>query len=352
MLNTRINEIDLLRFIAALSVIFFHYTFRGYAADSMSIIPYPFFSPYSKYGYLGVELFFMISGFVILMTASSGSFQKFFISRVVRLYPVFWASCTITFILTLLIGEPRYTATLNQYLINMMMINKFVGIPSIDDAYWSLFVEIQFYFLIGIVLVFKKISNIQIFLIIWILLSIVLEFFPVKLLNFFLIINYSSYFIAGSIYYLILSEGVTLTRVFILFLSWGLALFQAIGQLQGFEHKYNIDMNSFVVGGVITSFFVVMLLIALKRTGRIGQIEWILLGAITYPIYLLHENIGFMIFNRAYPYINKYVLLFLTFTLILTLSYLVHIIIEKRFSPIFKSGLYNVINSLYTFKIK
>ena len=85
MTKSRVNEIDLLRFIAALAVVFFHYTFRGYAADAMTIMPYPLLAPFSKYGYLGVELFFMISGFVILMTAANGSLRKFVVSRFVRL---------------------------------------------------------------------------------------------------------------------------------------------------------------------------------------------------------------------------------------------------------------------------
>ena len=97
MKNTRVNEIDLLRFFAALAVVFFHYSFRGYAADAMSIMPYPLLASLSKYGYLGVELFFMISGFVILMTAANGSLRSFAISRIVRLYPAFWACCTVTF---------------------------------------------------------------------------------------------------------------------------------------------------------------------------------------------------------------------------------------------------------------
>ncbi|WOO32781.1 acyltransferase family protein [Diaphorobacter limosus] len=76
MKNTRVNEIDLLRFFAALAVVFFHYSFRGYAADAMSIMPYPLLASLSKYGYLGVELFFMISGFVILMTAAKEILQN------------------------------------------------------------------------------------------------------------------------------------------------------------------------------------------------------------------------------------------------------------------------------------
>ncbi len=58
--NNRLNTIDLLRFAAAVLVVFYHYAFRGYAADGMSVMPYPLLAPIAKYGYLGVDLFFLI----------------------------------------------------------------------------------------------------------------------------------------------------------------------------------------------------------------------------------------------------------------------------------------------------
>lgn len=96
-IHARVNELDLLRFFAALAVVFHHYSLDGFAAESMTIMPYPLLASISKYGYLGVELFFMISGFVILMTASNGDLKKFVISRLIRLYPAFWVCCSITF---------------------------------------------------------------------------------------------------------------------------------------------------------------------------------------------------------------------------------------------------------------
>ena len=51
----QISEIDLLRFFAALAVVFFHYSFRGASADGLSKVSYPLLAPISKYGYLGVE---------------------------------------------------------------------------------------------------------------------------------------------------------------------------------------------------------------------------------------------------------------------------------------------------------
>jgi peptidoglycan/LPS O-acetylase OafA/YrhL len=134
MTTSRVNEIDLLRFISALSVVFFHYAFWGHTADAMSIMPYPLLASVSKYGWLGVLLFFMISGFVILMTAASGSLRGFVISRIVRLYPAFWACCTITFVAIVVLGTPRYSASVGQYLINMTMLSNFLYVEAIDGC--------------------------------------------------------------------------------------------------------------------------------------------------------------------------------------------------------------------------
>ena len=197
--NRRLNELDLLRFLAAFAVVIFHYAFRGYARGDMSVMPYPMLADVAKYGYLGVELFFMISGFVILMTASSNDLKAFFISRVIRLCPAFWVCCTITFLVTLAIGQPRFSADLYQYVINLTFLGDVIGVPPIDGVYWSLFVEIKFYFMIAILLAFKKIEKIETFLVLWLLISAAAEVFAFEKLRSVLITDYAAYFIAGDV---------------------------------------------------------------------------------------------------------------------------------------------------------
>ena len=58
----RYYELDFLRFIAAFSVLLFHYVFRIWNLDGSGALEYPLLSTFSKYGYLGVDAFFMISG--------------------------------------------------------------------------------------------------------------------------------------------------------------------------------------------------------------------------------------------------------------------------------------------------
>ncbi len=346
MTNTRVNEIDLLRFFAALSVVFFHYSFRGYAADDMSVMQYPPLASASKYGYLGVELFFMISGFVILMTAANGSLRGFVISRVVRLYPAFWACCTVTFAVITAIGEPHYSASVGQYLANMTMLSGFWGIPSIDSAYWSLFVELRFYALVAIVLVIGRIHQAQTFIFLWLVASIALEIHPISRLSNLLITRYSVYFIAGATYFLIWSKGLSLTRIAIVTISWWLAMFKSIESLQWFENYYHTGMSNYIVAGIVTSFFGVMMLVSLRRTGFVGRSRWMLAGVLTYPLYLLHQHIGYMVFNFAYPAINMHVLFWSTIVGVLLLAYVVHMFVEKRLSSPMKSALNKLADSI------
>ena len=341
--HARVNEIDLLRLIAALAVVVFHYAFRGYAADDLSHMPYPLLAPVAKYGYLGVQLFFMISGFVILMTAAGGSLKGFVISRLVRLYPAFWACCSATFMVILLIGAPGFTASFKQYVVNMSMLNGFVGVPSIDGVYWSLFVEMKFYALVALVLLIGKIGRAEWFLIGWLGLSVLLEVFPLARLRYWLIIDYSAYFIAGAFCYLIWSQGVSILRLAVLLGCWCLACWQTVKGLQEFEQHFHQSISAPVVVAIISLCFGVMLLVALRKTGLIGQRRWQLAGALTYPLYLLHQNIGFMLFNRLYPAINAHVLMWGMIALMLLMAYAVNRLVERPLAPLLKAAVTRVL---------
>jgi len=346
MADNRVNEIDLLRFVAAVAVVLFHYAFRGHLGDELTVLQYPLLAPVAKYGYLGVELFFLISGFVILMTAAKGSLRSFAVSRIVRLYPAFWVCCTATFLAALVIGGGHFNATWGEYLVNMTMLSEFGGVPAIDGVYWSLFVEMRFYALVAVVLAIGKICNAQSLLVGWLVVSAFLTFLPIRGLRGLFIVDYSPFFIGGALCFLIWSQGVSWTRIGGLLASWGLALGQSLGRLPVVEELYGTPMNYGVAAGLVTAFFVVMFLIATRRTGVVGRRRWLLAGALTYPLYLLHQNIGYMIFNIAYPRVNVHVLLWGTLFLMLVASYAVNRFVERRYAAPMKSLLNKLLDSL------
>ncbi|WP_221764793.1 acyltransferase family protein [Methyloradius palustris] len=329
-MTNRVNEIDILRFIAAMAVMIFHYSFRGFSEGNMTVMSYGYITAFSKYGFLGVELFFMISGFVILLSAKSENLSKFLISRVIRLYPAFWICCTLTFIITVAIGAPRYHATFMQYLANMTMISGFSHVPYIDGVYWSLLVEIKFYVLIALILALKKLRHIQLYITCWFILTVILQFFSFGKIHNLLISDYATYFIAGSTFYLIYRDGISESKIILLISSWVLALFQSYKLSHLLQITYKTEFDFLVISAVLTVFYIIMLMVSLRKTGSIASHSWVTIGAITYPLYLIHQNIGYMIFNLAYPYINLHVLFWTVVITITFFSYLINRFLESK----------------------
>jgi len=202
-----------------------------------------------------------------------------------------------------------------------------------------LFVELKFYALVSIVFVIGRIHQAQAFIILWLVASVALQLHAIDKLRYLLITDYSAFFIAGAAYFLIWSKGLSLTRTVIVAISWGLAVFQSMKGLKEFETQYNTSMNSYVIAGVVTTFFAVMMLVSLRRTGWVGRSRWLLVGVLTYPLYLLHHNIGFMVFNRAYLKVNTHLLFWGTIIVALISAYIVHICVERPFSSPMKAAL-------------
>ena len=140
--QNRYKELDALRGLAALLVVFFHFTLGRNQYNS-----------FFKLGATGVDLFFIISGFVIFMSLQKVSRSAdFLINRASRLYPTYWAAVTFTFIsltaYSLLKGGGDLGSKLMQYVGNLTMFQFYLGITDIDGPYWTLIIEMIFYIFI------------------------------------------------------------------------------------------------------------------------------------------------------------------------------------------------------------
>ena len=144
-MNNRLLELDALRGLAAIMVVLFHLFLNS---------GYSFFN----FGVTGVDLFFLISGFVIFLTLSKiTNWQSFVISRFTRLYPTYWACVSITAILVFVTTNITLPNLAKQYLANMTMFQHYAKIPHLDFQYWTLTVEMQFYALMLLLFLLKKI---------------------------------------------------------------------------------------------------------------------------------------------------------------------------------------------------
>src|SRR5690606_40041197 len=97
---------------------------------------------------LGVDLFFLISGFVVLMSSWGRTPRAFAVSRLARLYPAYWLAVALTALVTVTLGRDMFEVSPFQVLVNLTMFQSVIDVPNVDVVYWTLWAEMRFYFLI------------------------------------------------------------------------------------------------------------------------------------------------------------------------------------------------------------
>ncbi len=326
----RFYELDLLRFLAALAVVFFHYGFRGFSADGYSSVRFDELAPFAKYGGFGVNLFFIISGYVILLTASMRDAKGFAVSRITRLFPAYWFAVILTSCCILLIGGGVFHVTWRQFLVNLTMVQEVFNVESVDGVYWTLIIEIKFYLMIFVLLIFRQIKWINIFLYCWCLLSAINLFIPFSsYLEFFLFPKYAPFFVAGCVFYQARKNGYCIKMAVLLVASLILGDLHSLRELPSFTAYYDAPLSPVVVSVIIGSFFLFFFLISVGRMQVINKPVMYRLGILTYPLYLIHQNIGFMVFNASGEYLNRWVLLGGVLVLMIAISFAIHVFIEN-----------------------
>ncbi|MFT3725012.1 MAG: acyltransferase [Hyphomonadaceae bacterium] len=154
------SGLDALRFGAAMMVCVFHLGFYSWAsfgsttAEALDhVVAFDRLTPFSWFGWVGVEIFFVISGFVIANSANGASPAEFLRGRMLRLYPAAWICATLTLIAIAVFGHHPAGGQIAPYLRAMALWPR--G-PWVDGAYWTLAVEISFYALVFLTLVFRR----------------------------------------------------------------------------------------------------------------------------------------------------------------------------------------------------
>ena len=328
--NKRFYELDVLRGLASMSVVLYHFTFV-YSIGLGQISDDKF---HFNYGYLGVPLFFIISGYVIFMTLEkTEKSTDFIVSRFSRLYPAYWASIIVTIITTTLLSAPfqQELYSFDQVLINFTMLQYFFKIQDIDGVYWSLAVELTFYFIMWFIFMIKKLHHINWFCLGWLILSVAFTFIKIPFENyikFILDLNYAPLFIGGIAFYNIKKDRTLYSYHIIAILS--LLSEYYLFHLQEIDQAPNIDGIDFVPYVVITLFYGLFYLFIFNKLTFLTNKFFIFLGSISYPLYLIHQNIGRAIIYWLRKIVDiQFIYLPITLLIVVALASLITFKIEK-----------------------
>ncbi len=352
--SRRLFELDVFRGLAALGVVIFHYTSQYNSLYNHSSELNFYFS----YGRHGVEFFFIISGFVILMSMERiKSSLDFIVGRFARLYPNYWVGIILTSIVITLSQLPEEQISLTNILINFTMFQGFFNVPNVDGVYWTLYIELCFYILMLLLFKNKLLKYIEPILTGWLVVAL---FFCIKtyaarwgwfadaidfdsnfLQNNFILINrsglvdnlanslrnslrnililkYAHLFILGIMLYKQYKQGFNRYR-------WAVIFVCILAQRFAYSHEQSWETTIFVAG------FTLLIVLSIQ-----GYFKWInfkpliFLGTISYSLYLIHQNLGYAMIRMLYTYnIHPYISILIAIILSLTIAVAMTFFIEQ-----------------------
>uniref|UniRef100_A0AAU2UZC3 Acyltransferase n=1 Tax=Streptomyces sp. NBC_00003 TaxID=2903608 RepID=A0AAU2UZC3_9ACTN len=332
---TRLYALDGLRLLAALMVVSFH--FIGF--DDWSTSPwgastsrvFPTAHHAAAYGWLGVQLFFLISGFVICMSCWGRSLRQFAVSRFLRLYPAYWFAVLLTSGVLLAAGRlEAVPATLSKVLSNLTMLQEPIGVGDIDPVYWTLWAEMRFYLLFAVVAAFGlTYRKVLYFCGIWLLLTVLAPHAGIPLLSLFAMPDSAPYFVGGILIYLMHRFRPTLALWVLLGASWILAQGQLRNLMKPAENSVHHSLSWTICLAAITLFYVAVLTVAIKRHPPFNHRWLTTAGALTYPLYLLHEELGWEAIRQLHGHLPPWLLVTAITAVMLLAAWLVHRLVER-----------------------
>ncbi|MCA1512313.1 acyltransferase [Bradyrhizobium yuanmingense] len=298
--------VDLVRFLSAAMVMLFHYGFwvwaypKGQIAKAAGSVPST--NSFFSYGWIGVEIFFVISGFIIAFSAQYSTPTKFFEARVKRLVPAVIICAPVTFAVIAFCGIE--TIQHNLFVLFRTLVFWPFG-PWIDSVYWTLGIEIAFYGIIWLLLLLGRFSKIEVVAsgigllscIYWItLFTFGLKIGAESRLLDLLLIHHGCFFGLGVTIWLLRFQSRNLMRLLLFaFFSLGCAL-EIINAASVMASKVSMQI-SYVVP-LVTFFSAVAFICWTLMTRRLEHKALRPIGLMTYPLYLIHSVVGGYLLGR------------------------------------------------------
>lgn len=320
-MNNRDLGVDLLRTLSILIVISSHY---GLFPNSL------------LGGTHGVAIFFMVSGYCMHNSLKNREWPEFLSARFWRLMPTLFICATITSCIEWSLPEVRpdrlhslkdYVANIaclptgNLFCDGVYQVTKGTSISYIwiDGAYWSLLVEIRFYILLSIFFYFIKIKNISFILCLMGLFASYNFTFPlISKGQDFLI--YVSFFAFGFAF----RDLIVKNKNALLAASLAIATFiwNCIDGTVGLSMTLN-------QGNLISYFlcFVIFSSVICIFDGKSNSLISFL-GVISYPLYLLHQDVGHIFIDLMSKYVNHFVAGILATTFVFAIAVVVQKFID------------------------
>lgn len=335
-MKQKLPTIQIFRGIAAMLVILYHINFT--ISDYFHIQSFHIFA---NFGYLGVDFFFVLSGFIITYIhlndiINKGDWKVFAKKRFARIYPFFWLLLTIILVYEITLhGNLMAAKKFDPHAISdwAFIGNQYLLLPNsqyIIGPSWSLTFELLFYVVFTICIILGKRTTLYI-ISIWLILIVVGVFFKP---NNVLLSTYIFEFLLGCVIGYLFTKGHLLT--FKIFLpAANFILLVGVVYFHFFSFVKNGLFEKLFVASICALFIWLGATIDQKEKFTAFKLSFlVLIGNASYAIYLSHEIILSVTlrlvkkFNFGHLLLNLSFLSVFIFTILFGIA--LHLVVEKR----------------------
>ena len=356
--------LDLLRFFAAVLVMLFHlayldWTLPGSTAFRLSggAISFPEFTSIAGFGWIGVQIFFVISGFVIAYSAENVGVMSFVRSRTLRLFPTAWICATLSFIaLSLSATGPVSFSTYERSLL-LWPWGSWV-----DPSYWTLGIEMFFYAAVALLIATGRIALIRNFAFIlgivstiywkaWWLSQIhidgslhlwLMRYRENRLLE-LLLVQHGCFFALGVLLWSQLLKQGSRVAWLVAAIFTTTCLLQIVAQHDLAVEK--IGLAASVWPPLVTWLCAILWVVLSVRynaqlfSGKHLHRTLRRIGLLTYPLYLNHQVLGCLLLGILASFgMDRYLALALSISLVLVLSNFICNVLEPPLRTMLRQG--------------
>lgn len=304
-----IYGLDIVRFLAASVVLLYHLGFKAFALPDYDlhhrlggVAALPFWTPVSWWGWIGVQVFFVISGLVIAYSSEGATWSSFARSRIVRLLPTMVICATLIALIDLAWGHDNPAQVAFLW---VKSVTFFPQGPWLSGVFWTLPIEIMFYGVVWLMVMGRRADRLE--TLAWALAGISAAYWAALAvtgmndtfgrLTQLLMLQHGCYFALGIVLSVIDRRGVSLGRLLLAALCVVTAWPQIAATTLAEHPGYGLERQ------VITPFAIWLIAVGLIGASlywKVHVVKWTgagggvlrAMGLATYPVYLIHMHVG------------------------------------------------------------
>jgi peptidoglycan/LPS O-acetylase OafA/YrhL len=243
--------------------------------------------------------------------------------RFLRLFPMYWIALIFIFLVSQFGIWQRPGLIAENFYYSLTMAPKSFSHEWLDSAHWFLEKQLQFYLIVLLVLAVRAGKYLRYIFTWWAMIGLFWSTFGFENFGIWYLNGFFALIAGGAIIFSIRESGFNKIRIAGLISSYVWALSSRIDLIPWLDKNRGPGHSALVIGTVVTVLYLLMLLTLTRGVSRLHLRGIATAGAITYPLYLIHNRVGGWAIARFASPENQYFVYLIAILVLILFAFLI-----------------------------